>query len=494
MSKDLKNRTIKASGWAAVTQFLALTIQFTISVVMARILTPNDFGLMLVAMIFIGFANVLSEGGIASAIIQKSEIDDGILSTAFWLNTAFGTITTLLIIASSPVIALFFEQPKLEAIISLAAATTAIASLGMVHGAILQRSLNFRLLGIIDIIAMTIGGAIGIYGAITGKGVLALVHASIAQLATSTLLRWILTGWVPIMHYSRSSAIEIMHFGWGLLGFSSFNYWIRRADNTLIAKILGSSELGIYSRAYDLIKNVVQQVGTVVGRVMFASLSTVQNDNDRIRAIYLRTLNIISLFTFPMCLGLFVLAEPFVLALYGDQWTGCIPILHVLSLVGVTQSIGTTTGVIYQAKARTDWLFRWGVVAGIYIFLAFVIGIQWGLLELAIAYLVAVWSLTWFNFSIPGRLIGMTFRNVVSAVQQNLISAILMAVAVFALDLVISPNSNSIQRLAIGVPFGVIFYFSTILFLNPTAFGELHQIIKSIRSPTSPITRLETST
>ncbi|MGP0593511.1 MOP flippase family protein [Nitrospira sp. T9] len=484
MSKDLKSRTIGASCWAAATQFLALAIQFSISVVLARILTPDDFGLMVVAMIFIGFANILSEGGIASAVVQKTGIDDRTLSTAFWLNTAFGLTTSLLILATSPLIALFFERQELQAIVSLTAATTAIASLGMVHGAILQRNLDFRLLGIIDLIAIVIGGAIGISAAIMGSGVFALVYASIVRVVTSTLLRWILIRWVPKIHYSRSSAREIMQFGWGLLGFSSFNYWIRRADDTLIAKLLGSFELGIYSRAYNLMKEVVQQVGAVVGRVMFASLSTVQNDNDRIRAIYLRTLNIISLFTFPMCLGLSVLAEPFVLVLYGEQWIGSIPVLHVLSLVGVTQSIGTTTGVIYQVKGRTDWMFRWGVVAGIYICLAFVIGIQWGLLGLAIAYMAAVWSLTWFNFSIPGRLISMKFRDVVSAVQQNLISAILMAAAIFALDLVISPNANSIQRLGIEVPFGVIFYFCTIHFLNPIAFGELHKIMQSLRSPT----------
>ncbi|MDH3226841.1 MAG: oligosaccharide flippase family protein, partial [Thermoleophilia bacterium] len=235
---------------------------------------------------------------------------------------------------------------------------------------------------------------------------------------------------------------------------------------------------------------IVQQVGAVVGRVMFASLSTVQDDDKKINAIYLRTLHVISLFTFPLCLGLCVLAEPFVLALYGDQWVESVPILRVLSLLGLSQSIGTTTGIIYQAKGRTDWMFRWGVCAGTFICLAFVIGIQWGLMGLAIAYLIAGWSLTWFNFSIPGRLIGMKFRDVVMAVQWNLISAILMAIAVFGVDYAVAANLGYMPRLIVGVALGVVTYFGLIRLLNPAAFGELQQIITSLRGQASTATQV----
>ncbi|NLE44026.1 MAG: MOP flippase family protein, partial [Chloroflexi bacterium] len=401
---SVKQQTITGIAWSTIARVAQQGLQFLISVALARLLTPQDFGLVAMTAVFTGFAALFNELGFGAALIQHERIEERHLSSVFWLNVLAGFILMVLTIGAAPLIALLYDEPRLSLLTMLIATNFLFGSFGIVPNALMMRALNFRGLALIEAAATLLAGAVAIVLALMGYGVFALVWQMIISTIGRVVFLWYSSAWRPAFRFSWSAVRELLGFSTNLLGFSTFNYWVRKADDLLIGKFVGSAGLGVYTRAYSIMLLPLNQVSSVVSRVMFPTLSQIKDDRRRVKRIYLRSISIVALITFPMMLGLLVVSESFVLALYGLQWKEIIPLLRMLSLVGLAQSIGTTTGWIYQSQGRTDWMFRWGVASGIVTLISFAIGIRWGVLGVAIAYVVRTFALTYFNFSIPGRL------------------------------------------------------------------------------------------
>ena len=192
---------------------------------------------------------------------------------------------------------------------------------------------------------------------------------------------------------------------------------------------------------------------------MFPAFSAIQKDVERVREMYLKSISVISLLTFPLMLGLLVLSQSFVLALFGDKWATMIPIFQVFSLLAVIQSIGTTVGWIYQSQGRTDIMFRWGLVSGSIFIISFVVGLQWGALGVAVAYTVANFLLWYPSWAIPARLIQLDFGTILRRLAPTFYGAAAMAFAVWLLGLVLPNTWSDATRLALQVAFGAILYW-----------------------------------
>jgi len=263
------------------------------------------------------------------------------------------------------------------------------------------------------------------------------------------------------------------------MGFNVLNYWVRNGDDMLIGRYLGGASLGIYARAYSLMMLPVDHVYGVLAAVMFPALSRVQDDTKRTKRIYLHSLAMIALVTFPMMIGMLVVAESFVLAIYGPKWQGMIPILRIFCMVGMLQSIGTTVGWIYQSQGRTDWMFRWGLGSGPLVIGSIVIGILVGTVEaVAISYAIAGIILLYPLFAIPGKLIDMTFGNVVGAVAPTLGSAAAMGFLVWIVGLLLPKEWSYWANLAVQVPIGIGVYGALVHFLRLPAYRQAKDIIR----------------
>jgi O-antigen/teichoic acid export membrane protein len=452
---DLKQRTVTGVLWSAGASVTQQALNFTVTVVLARLLVPADFGLVATIAIFTGFVSLFVDFGLSAALIQRPSLTERHRSSAFWLNLAVGILLAALVAAVAPAIARFFHEPSLVALTLVASINFAIGSMGIVQSALLQRSMEFRRLGAIGICSTVLGGAVAIVMAAAGFGAWSLIGQLVASTAARTLLLWVTSSWHPRPIVDRLAMRELWQYSSGIAGFNAVNYWARNADNLLIGKFVGSAGLGIYSRSYNLMLLPIQQISTVTSRVMFPALSRIQSDPDRVKRAYLRAVAIIALLSFPLLAGLFVVADPFVLALYGAKWADVIPVLQILCIAGLMQPVAATTGWLYQSQGRTDLLFRWGVVFSALLVGAFAIGIQWGAKGVATAYAVSTWLLLYPAFAIPGRLVRMRFREVAAALRGPLLAALAMAAVVWvvgeALPAHWPPAAILLVELATGV-------------------------------------------
>jgi len=338
--------------------------------------------------------------------------------------------------------------------------------------------MDFQKLAIIDTIQIISAGTIAIALALNGFGVWSIAWQMIASAAVTSFLLYWLCNWRPTFVYDKTAVGDLFNFGSNLIGYNLFNYWTRNLDNLLIGKFIGSSGLGYYSRAYTTMLLPITQISSSLGQVMFPSLSRIQDDKSRVKHIYLKTLSMIALISFPMMTGLLVTADSFVLALFGPQWAAVIPILRGLCVVGILQSIGTTVGWIYNSQGRTDRLFQWGIVAGTMYMAAFTVGVLIGsVMAVAVSYTLVNFLLLYHNFTIPGKLVNMNFREVIERVAGIFICASLMACCVFAATFILPANWNHWYRLATQVLLGVSIYTLCIHCFKIRAYIELKKLM-----------------
>ena len=406
---SLKQKTISGIGWSAVGGFFLQGLQFVILVVLARLLSPEDFGLMGMVLVFTGIAKLFSELGFGAALIQKTELEERHLSSVFWLNLAVGLILTILVYMSAPWVASFYNEPRLISLVRTISISFVIGGFGVVQTAIMTRKMQFKLLAIIQIISVFITGIITVLMAFSGYGVWSLVVQLISVSFLGVLFLWILGEWRPKFIFQAAALKDMISFSANLLGAQLLNYGVRNFDYLLIGRYVGSSGLGVYTLAYKFMLLPINQVSRIIGRVMFPALSQIQDDNQRIKRVYLRANRVIGLLTIPLMFGMIVVARPLVLTIVGPNWEAVIPILQILCLVGIKQPVGSTTGWLYQAKGRTDLMLRWNFISMVITIAAFIIGIRWGVIGVATAYAIRSYLIWYPAITIPGRLIGLTF-------------------------------------------------------------------------------------
>jgi PST family polysaccharide transporter len=257
----------------------------------------------------------------------------------------------------------------------------------------------------------------------------------------------------------------VSSFSLNLTGYNIFNFFARNADYLLIGRFLGATQLGLYTLAYRIMLYPVQRLTVVVNRVLFPVYSQLQQDPERFRRAYLKTIGMIAAIAFPAMMGLWVVAEPMVHVVFGSKWQGAVPVLQILVPIGLMQSVGATVGPVYQAKGRTDLLFRWGLASGILVVAAFVIGLRWGIVGVAFAYLVCNFICLVPNLYIPLRLISLPLSRLAAVVSRPLLGSVLMAGGLVGVRALLPHMSHSFA-LQFLVPLGIVAYIGISLVLN----------------------------
>ena len=472
-----REKILSGLGWSIVAQIARQVISFIISVILARLLMPKDFGLIGMIVIFTGFAALFNELGFSGALIQKERTEDRHYSSIFWLNIGCGFVLMLAMIAAAPWIAKFFDEPRLLPVARLVSLNFLLGAFNIVQKTLLRRSLNFRILAGIEIASTVISGTTAVFLAFMGYGPFALAWQILIFTFAGSIFFWTMSGWYPRIQFDWAAVCELFRFSINLLGSRVIAYWARRADNLIVGKFLGSEALGIYSRAYNLMLLPLSQVTYVVGRVMFPALSRIQSDKVRVKEVYLRSIRMISLLTFPVMLALPFVADSFVLALYGPKWAGIIPILQILCAVGLVQSILATSGWIYTSQGRTDWQLWWTAGTGMLTIIAFVLGVKWGMIGIAVAYTIRVYGTLYFAIAIPGMLINMSFFEVVRALAGTFCCAAAMALLVWVVDELLPTNWGPLVYLAVEVPLGIAVYGGLVHLFRLRSYLELRGVV-----------------
>lgn len=350
--ETIQQKSSRGIKWQGLAELFIRFFQFAVTIVLARLLLPQDFGLINVALIFTQLAYVLFDLGFSSALIQKKEVTEAHYSTTFTLYLISATFFYLLVLSASSFAAAFFKQDVLRSVLSTLAIIFFLYALRAIPQIRLMRAMRFKLYGVLQMISVTAYGLVTIFSAWQGRGVWSFVYGSLAEQMTLTLLVYVFAFWRPRLGFDRSLLKELAFFGGNVMGTRLTGYLNSNAPNFVIGRALGTVQLGYYSIAYQLVDFPVQRISKNVLRVMFPALSQVQDDPENFKKLYLQTIYHLALVTFPIFAGLTLIAPQFVRIFYGEKWLAAIVPLQILTIIGLARSVWATTSVVFLAKGK----------------------------------------------------------------------------------------------------------------------------------------------
>ena len=475
----LREKASWAIRWSGASQLGTQLLQFATLAVLARFVSPSDFGLLGMAAVVVAFVAVFKDLGTGAAVVQRKDVTQRFISTVFWANAGFGLLATLTLVLAAPLIADFYHEAAVTAVVRALSVAFLISALGVLQQSVMERQLRMRRLATLEVSAVAAGSVAAIIAAVAGWGVWSLVVQSLVTAACNTALLWIVSGWFPSWQFSLTELKTTMRFSLSLTGFNVINYFARNADNLLVGRYLGSTALGYYSLAYRILLFPISSISTVVSRVAFPVYSRIRDDLERFRRGYLLAARAIALLTFPLMLGLFALRVPFVLAVFGEEWRPMALLLAILAPVGMLQSVGTTVGTIYMAMGRTDWQLGWGLFSGLVVVAGFVVGLRWGIYGVGAAYAIVSTALSYPGFAIPFRLIGLRIRDLLAALWSIALASCVMCAALIGAETMLPADTRPWMTLAVLVPLGVALYVGVLRVVDVTPMREVLTALRS---------------
>jgi PST family polysaccharide transporter len=391
LSGDLAGKTARGGLSALVSQAAQFLVQAVGVVVLARILTPADYGIVGMVAVFIGLAQVFKDGGLAMGTIQRDEISAEQISTVFWMNVALLGIVGLAVVAAGPLLAAFFRQPELAPVTAVLGLAFIVNGLSVQHDALLRRHMRFTAVAITQVVPLVLSLATSITLALLGWGYWALVAGTVVVAISSTALSYILCPWIPGWVRRGTGALHLLRFGGDLTAFNVFDYFAQNADNILVGRVIGASALGLYSKAYSLFVLPMTQIRVPLSGVAMPVLSSLKSQPERYRRYYRKFLGAVAFATLPLSVYCVLQGDFLIALLLGPKWAGAAPVFRILALASIVQAPASTRGLVLISLGRSRRFLWLGVVNSIVMVIAFVIGLRWGITGVAAAYAAANW-------------------------------------------------------------------------------------------------------
>jgi len=417
--------------------------------VLARLLTPEDFGIVGFAVVAVAYLGMLKDMGLGAAVIQRRDDIEESAQTVYLLNLASGVILTTITALSAPLVARFFDEPLVTPILRVLAFTFVLEALGAIHIVLLKRNLDFRRKLIPDVGRAAVKGGVSIVAAVAGFGVWALVWGQIAGVMTGALLAWVVVPWRPRFEFHRRLMRPLLRFGVPLVITDiQYTIWLN-LDYVIIGRMLGGVALGVYTLAYRLPELLIQSIWRVMAQAMFPVFSRIQDRSDLLRRGFLATIRYSQIIIVPLCVGLVITARPAVEVLFGDQWHAAIPVLQVMAVFSLVGSIGVNVGDVYKAIGRPDILAKLGVGEIVILVPALIAGAHYGgIVGVGWAHAAVALVDTCVRLVVARHFIGVGFRDVFEQMKPSLQAGAGLAVTALGALLITSGLAPLLQLLS----------------------------------------------
>lgn len=415
--------TSLASGarWSLLSLVSKQFARVGFSFLLARLLGPENFGIIGMATVYISFTGLLLDLGFGAAVIQRADLDDRDTGSVLWLNVLAAVSVTIVTVFCAPLVASFFNTPELGPVLRVLTISVLLKAIIVVPVSLLIRRLRFRAIATVEVAGTVFGGVAGVAAAMAGAEYWSLVVQTLAMDAVNIVLLIALTG-MPSLRWSWASIRKLWSFSSNVMASQFLNYGHRNADNILIARFLGPASLAYYSLAYRLLLLPLQTLGEMVNRVMFPALCRLQAEPTRMRAHFLQTTQTMSFVVFPAMVGLAVAAPTLIPLMFGPDWAPAVAPTQILAGVALIQAVQLHS-LVLLACGKANWDFRLTVVTFAASIIAFLAGMPWGVTGIAFGYLlmnVALWPVA---ISLAGRLIGLTVWGYVRVLLPALTAA-----------------------------------------------------------------------
>ena len=439
MAESVKNKAIKGAGWSFADNIMNQGITFLVGLVLARLLTPEEYGLIGIIAIFIAVFNSIVDSGFSNALIRKTDAKDLDYNTVFITNMVLSVFLFFVLFFSAPAIARFFDQPQLLPLTRVMGSVVIINAFAIIQRTILVKKVDFKTQTKVSLIASVTSGVVGITMAVTGYGVWSLVGQQISRQLLNSMFLWIWAKWYPKIQFSIHSFKELFGFGWKLLVSGLIDTLWKEIYQVVIGKCYSAETLGQYTRGQQFGSIFSSNLTAVVQRVSYPVLSEIQDDKARLKAAYQKVIKVTMLVTFCCMLGLAAIAEPMIVTLIGEQWLPAVPLLQIICFQMMLYPLHSINLNMLQVQGRSDLFLKLEIIKKIIalgpLLMGIFLNIYWMLLGSVCTGFIAYY----LNAFYSGRFLNYSIWEQIKDILPSFIVAILMALVVFALSFINLP-------------------------------------------------------
>jgi PST family polysaccharide transporter len=479
---SLKTRALRGGVITIGTQATNFLLTLVSTAILARLLTPTDYGLVAMVAVIIGFVAMFKDFGLSMATVQRAEITQSQVSALFWLNTALGLALTTLTAAFAPALAAFYEEPRLVPLTRFLALTFLISGLGVQHQALLRRQMRYVSLAAVEISALVAATILALFAAWRGAHYWALALMMVATAAVSTIGFWLFCGWRPSSPRRRANIGAMLAFGSNLAGFNVINYMARNIDQVLIGRVWGGGELGAYERASRLLHISLKLVYTPVSHVAIPVLSRLQHSPQLYREYYLKALYPLAFVMMPAAAFMSAMASDLIQVLMGSQWDQTGAILSALGILGLLFPVSNTLGWHYIASGTTNRMLRWGLFDSAAVVTAVIVGVPYGGLGVAVAFSTARVLLFLPGIWYATRTVPLGVSDILKTIRVPLPSSVIIGTLLYLSRQTILAGFDTWSRLLIAFVAAAVSYLAIACLASrslaplldlPRLFGEV---------------------
>lgn len=474
--EGLRGRVARGLTWTFIHTWGGQGLSLVVFLVLARLLTPEDFGLVALAAVFVAFAQLIVDQGFGDALIQRPNLTRGHIDTAFWVAVVTGLLLSVIGVLAAGPISAFLDEPKLKPILQVLSLLFTVSSLSSTQQALLRRELAFRSLATRGLLALAGGGAVGVALAYLDFGAWALVGQQIAAALISVIALWTVSPWRPGLEVSRHNFVELFNFGIKVVGSDVLTFLSRNTDNLLIGVFLGSRLLGIYAVAYRILDTSQKMMVNVAGRLAFPALARLQSQPERMRRAYLKLTRVAGSAILPGYVGLALVAPEMTVFLFGQRWTEAGPVASVLFLIGPVLSMQAFSGSLLTAAGHPAVVLRFRLVTTITNIIGFVVAVQFGILAVAVAYSARGYLLLPLNLSWQRRYGGIETRQYLSQLRGTAIATVVMVAAVLATKLALRDAVGNSLLLGLEVAIGALTFVIAMRIVDRPLLKEMWRV------------------
>ena len=483
---EMHSRVKRGVAWTGGSQISAQLIRMAGAIVVARLLTPGEYGLAMLALVFASLVLVFSDLALGAALVQRKELSERDRSTAFWVTIAGGALFSVVGAALSGPVASLYGEPDAQPLLAVLSASFLLTAFGATQQALLLRDMAWARLELMTLVATLASVAAAIVVAAAGGGAWAIIAQQLVAAVAASLLFWFVSPWRPKLLFSRASMRDLWGFSGFLVGHRLLFYLHQNADRFLIGRALGAASLGVYAVAYNVMLAPASRIGGPIQRVLAPAFSRMQDEPERIAAAWARVTRLIGAIVIPSLAGLVIVAPDFVPVVLGEQWREAIPIVQILAWVGVLQALQTVNVDILMARDRTSTLLGYSVGFTIAHITAFVIGLHWGITGVAVAYAISSTLVEPVLTYLTARALGVSPFTTLRALLGVGRAAFAMAGAVLVTRLALLDTGISAgMRLSICVAVGAVVFLGLCAWWAPEVRRDVLSLVRRSR-PAAP--------
>ena len=496
----LQGRVARGLTWTLIDTWGSQLLGLVIFVLLARLLTEIDFGLVTAAAVFVGFAQLFVDQGLGDAVVQRPTLTRRQLDSAFWASMATGAVITVVGVVLAAPISIGLGDRRLEPIIQALSLIFLLTALSSVQTGLLRREMAFRSLALRRLVAVAISGVVGVGMALTGYGPWALVGQQVVSAMVSVVMLWAVTPWRPSLQFSWKDFRELFGFGWNIVGSDMLNYISRNSDNLLISVFLGLGPLGFYGVGYRILDTSQTLLVNAARKLVFPTFSRLQHDPDRIRRAYSRINRASSALTLPGYVGLALVAQEATVVFFGQRWAASGPVAAMLFLIGPALTIAAFTGALFNAVGHPEVTLRFRLVTTITNVIGFLIAVLFfrDIVAVAAAYVVRGYLLLPLNLYWLRVYGGIPIRDHLMELKGVALATAVMAAAVLVVKFVLTHQVHDGFLLIVEVLVGSLVFGIALSFVDRPLGAELVgvaaqalpggvRVVRLLRLPIAPL-------